>query len=204
MIWPAQTTEHFVVMGRGEAEEVCRELFDPQIGTRVRYADPAAWASATAIARAFATARESVDAAGDAIGVLVNTDRGPAQTMAHLAKEAREGFSSPLRYPASNPGSLAGVPCIAFGLRGPTLVLTMPAIQGTPVGLIIAGQWLSRGIVPLVALTVHASRPPNRNLARCLILAYRAEGVSPPGDDASLAADLAWLSTVDDVLNVRE
>ena len=43
------------------------------------------------------------------MGVLVTSPRGPVETIEAVAQAAREGFSSPLRYPASNPGSLAGV-----------------------------------------------------------------------------------------------
>ena len=204
MTWSARIPGGLQVLGRGEADGLRRELFDPRALTRVRFADPAAWATATAIARALAEAWDSVEAAGDSVGVLVGSARGPAQTMANLAVAAREGYSSPLRYPASNPGSLAGVACLAFGLRGPSLVLTMPAAQDARVGLSLAGQWLGRGVVPLVALAIHASRPPGRDLARCLILARRPDVGAEPADDPEAAAQVAWLAAVEDALDDRE
>ena len=96
------------ILARGEADELERGLFDKRALTTVRYADPAAWVVATAAARAMAGARDAVAAAGEGVGVLVTSPRGPVETIAAVAQAAREGFSSPLRYPASSPGSPRG------------------------------------------------------------------------------------------------
>ena len=111
----------------------------------VRYADPSAWIVATAAARALAAAPQAVTTAGDRIGVVVTSPRGPIETMAWVASAAREGYSSPLRYPATNPGSLAGVACIALTLRGPTLVLTMAPGQGGALAVVLGERWISEG-----------------------------------------------------------
>jgi hypothetical protein len=154
---------------------------------------------ATAAARAMAGARDAVAAAGEGVGVLVTSPRGPVETIAAVAQAAREGFSSPLRYPASNPGSLAGVTCIALGLRGPTLVLTMPPADGAAVGLVLGGRWIERGDVPLAVVAACWERSPGRPTARCVLLGRAAK----PDEGGSLdrSRDGAWLagevSTVD-------
>jgi hypothetical protein len=180
------------ILARGEADELERELFDRRALATVRYADPAAWTVATAAARAIAAAREAVTAAGDAIGVLVTSPRGPVETIAAVAQAAREGFSSPLRYPASNPGSLAGVTCIALGLRGPTLMLTMPPLEGAPLGLLLGGRWIERGDVPLVVVAACRERSPGKHTARCLLLGRAAAGAD--GGSIDRARDGAWLA----------
>jgi hypothetical protein len=180
------------ILARGEADELERELFEKRALATVRYADPAAWTVATATARAFAAARSEVTAAGDAIGVLVTSARGPVETIAAVAQAAREGFSSPLRYPASNPGSLAGVTCIALGLRGPTLMLTMPPAEGAPLGLLLGGRWIERGDVPIVVVATCRERSPGKHTARCLLLG-RAREPSATGSLDRLR-DGAWLA----------
>jgi hypothetical protein len=94
-----------------------------------------------------------------------------------------------MRYPASNPGSLAGVTCIALGLRGPTLVLTMPPAEGAPVGLLLGGRWIERGDVPLVLVGACWERSPGKPRARCLLLG-RGAGAAP----IDPARDAAWLA----------
>jgi hypothetical protein len=180
------------ILARGEADDLERALFDRRALTTVRYADPAAWVVATAAARAIAEARAAAAAAGDGVGVLVTSPRGPVETIAAVAQAAREGFSSPLRYPASNPGSLAGVTCIALGLRGPTLMLTMPPEDGAPVGLLLGGRWIDRGDVPLALVAACWERSPGKPRARCLLLGRAAkvdEGLS-----LDRTRDAAWLA----------
>ena len=66
-----------------------------------------------------------VSAAKDCIGVVAVSSHGPIETLRRVAEDAaRSGFASPLRYPASNPGSVAGDLIHPF-LQGPTLNLLM-------------------------------------------------------------------------------
>ena len=145
---------------------------------------------ATAAARAFAAAPEAVAAAGDRVGVVVTSPRGPVETMAWVAQATREGFSSPLRYPATNPGSLAGVTCIALCLRGPTLVLTMPPAQGAPLGLLLGQRWMARGDVAIALVATCWEQAPGKHAARCLLLGgpSNAKPFDPAGDGSWLAA----------------
>jgi hypothetical protein len=181
-----------MVVARGEADQAQRDLFRSAARTLVRYADPAAWVTATAIARALDPVRDVVAADHERVSLVVTSACGPVETMASVAEAARSGFASPLRYPAANPWSLAGVACILFELRGFTLSLTLPPAAGVPIGLLLAGRWLHHRAVPLVLVASCSLREPNRYLARCLVLARPASALQPMAEDRSTA--IAWLS----------
>jgi hypothetical protein len=177
-------TATLFVAGRGEATEAKRARFDAPAIVAIRYADPASWLTANAVANAMDPVREAVLAAHDRTGIVVTSAEGPVEAMAAMHEAALAGSSSPIRFPASNAGSLAGIPSIAFGFRGPTLMLTLPPDRGVPVGLLLAEAWLGRGVVSFVA--VAACR---RGEARCLILT-----TEPVGRPLDRERDPAWLS----------
>jgi hypothetical protein len=177
------------IVSRGEADAPQREQLDPRALAAVRYADPAAWVIATAVARALAPVKEQLATAGDQVGVVVTGAQGPVETITTVATAAREGFTSPLRFPAANPGSLAGVTCIAFGVRGPSLSLLLPPAEGVPLGLLLASAWIHRGVVPFVVLAACSRGESGRPVARSLLLA-RGDLESTDCRDA-----FAWLAS---------
>lgn len=178
------------LMGRGEADGLDKSLFDREVLRAIRYADPAAWAAATAVARACEGIGERIASVRDRVGVVVICEQGPVETIAALAEAAREGYTSALRYPAANPGSLAGVSCIAFGFRGPTLSLLVNPSDGVPLGLFMARRWLARMEDGLVALAVCTRVEPSRHLARAAM-------VSAAGAAANVDTDtVTWLTGV--------
>jgi hypothetical protein len=192
-----------LVAGRGEAIDVKRNQFDAaaRAGTpagegpraaaeaalaAIRYADPASWATATAVAHAIAAERDAVLAAHDRVGVIVTSAEGPVEAMAAMNEAAKSGSSSPIRYPASNAGSLAGIPTIGFTFRGPTLMLTLPADRGAPVGLLLADAWLRRGHADYVVLAACGRVADGKPAARCLLLAAAGKaGVALDHDGAA-------------------
>jgi hypothetical protein len=182
------------IVGKGEARQPQPELFEARLRAVVRYADPAAWISAAAVAHAVAALKGALAAEHDDVGVVVVSDEGPRETMQALDEAAVAGSSSPLRYPAGNPGSLVGVTCILHGFRGPTLNFVMPPASGVPVGLVLAAGWLQRRVCPSVVVTACARPDAHGLCARSLLLSAR-DGTSVPvlplGD-----ADAAWLSFV--------
>lgn len=180
-----------VVAGRGEAVEARRSRFDAPALTAIRYADPAAWITATAVANAIDPIRDAVAAAHDRVGVVVTSAEGPVEAMAAMHEASQGGSSSPIRFPASNAGSLAGLTSIAFGLRGPTLMLTLPADRGVPVGLLLADGWLRRGVVSFVAVA-SCGRVDGRPVARCLVLGSH-EAHHDRGAPLDRERDAAWL-----------
>ena len=160
-----------VAVANGVADVPDRSLFRPDLRTTVRYADPAAWLVATAVGRALSTRSDPLTGVTQRCGVLVTSDHGPKETMVDVGAAALTGFSSALRYPAANPGSLAGVSCIAFGFQGPTLTFLMPVVTGVPVCLRMATAWLARGMAPYVIASSCQKGSSGKLQARCLVLA---------------------------------
>jgi len=191
----------FTLVGRGDAQACKRADFDAvaRIGggdrtlaeaalAAIRYADPASFTTATAVARALAARRETVLAVRDRVGVIAISADGPVEAMAAMTQAGREGTSSPIRFPASNAGALAGVISIGFTLRGPTLLLTLPPERGVPVGLLLARAFLSRGVAEFVFIATCAAAG-GVPASRCLLLGR-------PGDGDPLAElDVAWLAS---------
>jgi hypothetical protein len=178
-------------LGRGEAAERDRSLFDARLSTAVRYADPASWVTATAVGRAALGLKAELSAARDGVAVVGASEQGAQATLAAVAQAAREGYSSPLRYPAANPGAIVGVACIAFGFRGPTLNLLQAPEDAAPLALFMASRWLSRGAARYVVAAVCRHSGPERCLARAIVLGPRlaTEPREPPASDA-----VAWLA----------
>jgi hypothetical protein len=147
------------------------------------------------VADAVHVAGVAVAAAHDRTAVVAISAEGPVEAMAGMYEASREGASSPIRFPASNAGSLAGLTSIALSFRGPTLMLTLPPDRGVPVALLLAGAWIGRGVVSFVALTACGLRE-GRPFSRCLLLG--AEGTpaklgDTPKPPVESPADVTWL-----------
>jgi hypothetical protein len=164
--------ETIVVAGSGEARTHQPDLFEVRARATVRFADPAAWITATAVAHAISQSKDLLAASLHKIGIVAISDQGPGSTMAQVNEGASAGFSSPLRYAASNPGSLAGVACIAFGFRGPTLNLTMVPEQGVPVALQMCSSWLTQRNAQWMILATFTDNGPHTQLARAVLLGH--------------------------------
>lgn len=195
MTTTAVTMRRIHVVSRGEADAPEMGLFDPKLKMTVRYADPVSWITATAVARALSAAGAQVAAVHDRVGVLVVSEEGPQAAMSAIAEAAMIGSSSPLRYPAANPGALAGVSCILFGLRGPTINFVMPPSKWASHGLSIASGWLSRQAVAYALVGACGRGASGGLLTRCLILG-EGKPTEAPGSFLS-DADAAWLSLTD-------
>jgi hypothetical protein len=180
------------VLSRGEARGMDRTLLDPRAVMTVRYADEAAWTVATAVARALAPVREQLSLLLDHTGLIVASPQGPAATIAAVGADARAGRASPVRFPAANPGSMAGVSCILFGLRGPALNLLLPPDRGVPVGWFLAACWLNREAAACMGLAATVRRGPLPCVARAVLLTRRTTRGSETDQD--LADAKAWLA----------
>jgi len=191
------TPASLYVVGRGEALDAPRDRFQAPAIKAIRYADPAAWVTATAVANAVDPVREALAAAHDRVGVVVTGADGPVEAMAAMCEAARGGTSSPIRFPASNAGSLAGLTSIAFAFRGPTLMLTMPPARGVPVALLLADAWLKRGVAAYVVVAACAQAAGSRPTARCLVLGGETASLDP-------ALDALWLAAPADVIPAAE
>lgn len=196
------------VAGRGEARKCVRANFDAAAragatdGDRklaetalsaIRYADPASFTVATAAARALAARRADVLAAHDRVGVIAISPDGPLDAIAGMNAASREGSSSPIRFPASNAGSLAGLTAIGFTLRGPTLMLTLPPGSGVAAGALLSRAWLGRGSADFMLLGACVATPEGPS-ARCLLLERDGDAAGSDSSDNALAEALSWLA----------
>jgi hypothetical protein len=181
-------SDGLAVAGRSSADNPCHERFGKDTLNLVRYADPAAWV----VAMALAEAADEASGVGSEMGVITIGEYGPVEAMSHVARTAAEGFVSPLRFVAAGPGTLAGVACIALGFCGPTLNMSGRPTEVVPVALILAERWLVRRVVRFVGLVVCTHPTPDRPIARCLMLASRGAGTVSTGSPATIE-DADWL-----------
>jgi hypothetical protein len=179
-----------LVACQAEASGPEKALLDPRAVATVRYADEAAWTVATAVARLLEPGSRALPAAPEQVGLVVASALGPAVTMAAVGAEARALRASPLRFPAANPGSMAGVSCILFGLRGPAINLLLPPERGGPLACFLAGCWLERGAAEWMAVVTAAPGQDCACLARAVLLT-RDTAVPAAG---TLCAARDWLS----------
>jgi hypothetical protein len=182
-----------IVVGSGEADSYRPDLFEAKVRATVRYADPAAWTTATAVAVALTGAASLLAEWRDEVGIITISDQGPSKSMAKMQADGATGFSSPLHYAASSPGTLVGVSCIAFGLRGPTMNLTMAPRDGVPVALIVCANWLARKVARFMVVAAHRTSCSGAMMSRAELLAPpEFSGTGKPLTESTAA----WLMSV--------
>jgi hypothetical protein len=123
------------------------------------YADPVAWLATEAAEQAILRSSEEVLAQPDDVGVLAVSDECTVATMRDIAARMRRGRISPLTFAGANPGSLAGLPCLRWRLRGPTMTLTMPPERAHVAASAIVRLWLASGQARLVLVLDHWREP---------------------------------------------
>ncbi|MDR3034280.1 MAG: hypothetical protein LBV78_14405 [Kitasatospora sp.] len=137
--------------------------------------DPACWAVLDAVGAALeelAGGAGPAVADGSRVGVIVVSEEATAQTLHRLVAETASGGFSPRQFVAASPGTVVGTSCSAYGLGGPSLLLTMPPGRGRPVAAELARQWLGgrRPRASAVALVLCRQAPEGHHLAECLWL----------------------------------
>ena len=160
----------------------------------MRFADPAAWATALASLRALAATEVPWQAWSDEIGMVAISADGPRQVLLQVAHASLAGSMSALRFPAASPGTLAGLACIVGGLRGPSLNFTLTPARGVPVGAAQVVRWLEAGVIKIgvLAACTHGLEGP---IARCAVL---GRGPLPQGHVEKCAAVMGWLAASPD------
>jgi hypothetical protein len=123
-----------------------------RFGPSVGYTDPAAGVVAGAVRTVLADGDGFGDREG--IGVLAVSATATSASLTSLAADAGRGRLSPSRVAGAAPGSMAGLPCMVFGLRGPSLVITGAPGEVRPVVAVLARSWLA-GCCHLVLVCEH-------------------------------------------------
>jgi len=93
-----------------------------------------------------------------------------------------------------------GVSCIAFGLRGPTMNLTMAPQDGIPVALTLCAGWLARKAAKLMVVATCSTSSSGAMISHALLLA--PEGFSGSGTPMTESV-IAWLAAVDPASGVN-
>lgn len=159
------TSPEPALIGRGHAartEDTARRHAEPSF-----YADPAAWLAVEAVAVALGDAPVAVADAAEDTGVLAVSAMATTSTVRAIRRGAARGRVSPLRFAGANPGSLAGLVCIRYGFRGPSLTLSMPPDEAWPVPA-IRRTWLA-GPCRFVVVVEHSGGPDGPESARATI-----------------------------------
>jgi Beta-ketoacyl synthase, N-terminal domain len=139
------------------------------------YADPAAWLVVAAVQEALAACAENPLSTPDEVGVVAVSPVCTAHTMRAIAHSAADGLVSPLRFAGASPGILAGLACIRWKLRGPTLTLTMDPASGLDIAATVAGGWLRDGQARYVLVAAYDIEG-ERHVARCTVVRGRRPG----------------------------
>ena len=150
------------------------------------FVDPSGWLVAAAVTDALSRSGEPVLATPDQVGMVVLGNTATATAMRELARGAARGLVSPLRFAGANPGVLAGLPCIQWKLRGPSLTFTMDPAAGIGVAATVVGSWLRGGQANYVVVAAHW-RNSGGEFARCAIVRAVRSG------DATVHTGLAGL-----------
>ncbi|TMM37893.1 MAG: polyketide synthase [Actinobacteria bacterium] len=139
------------------------------------YADPAGWLVAAAVQEAFDGCAGEPLSVPDEVGVVAVSAACTAHTMGAIATSARDGLVSPLRFAGASPGILAGLACIRWKLRGPTLTLAMDPVAGLDVAATVAGGWLRDGQARYVLVAAYTVED-DQHVARCAVTRSRRTG----------------------------
>lgn len=136
------------------------------------YADPVAWLVVDAVQAALDEAGAEVRDAGAEVGMVSVSDTATQLTMRQMVAGIGRGRVSPLRFAGANPGSIAGLPCIVFGFRGPSLVFSMPPDAARPVTTEVARSWLATGGCRYVIVNEHEVRADGGHAVRSVIVRH--------------------------------
>jgi hypothetical protein len=139
------------------------------------YADSVGWLVTAAVAEAIANSSEEFLSQPDEVGVVAVSDVCTGPSMRQIASTAGNGVVSPLRFAGANPGVLAGLPCIRWKLRGPTLTLTMNPAAGVEVAATVAASWLRGGQASYVLVIAHLIEA-EQHVARCAVTRRHSRG----------------------------
>jgi hypothetical protein len=130
------------------------------------YATPVAWAAAD-------FTRVLIEDAGGIVphhtGMIVVSDECSLGTIRDLSRTAAQGTISPLRFAGASPSIVAGLPALEQGIRGPTLVLTMPPDHASSAIVALINYWIRYSNIVSVIAIAHYKQGEGHHLFKGLI-----------------------------------
>ncbi|MER5648742.1 hypothetical protein [Streptosporangium sp. NPDC002524] len=160
--------EGVVVVARGEAARA--ELGPVRSRIPSLYADPLSWLVVDAVDDALSTCAEDLDAVRDEVAVILVSALCTLQTMEAVARSARSGRVSPLRFAGASPGGAGSLACVVRGFKGPSLTLATGPGRGVPVARTLARSWLRSGAAEYVVVSVHHAEGDGRHRVRTTVV----------------------------------
>lgn len=119
------------------------------------YADPLSWLVLSAVKSAIALNSEVLNATRRTVGHIVVSDSCTLHTLHAIARTVPSGHVSPLKFSGACPGLVCSLPSQLLGFSGPSMVLSMPGLQGKHYALTQARTWLNERIASHVIVTIH-------------------------------------------------
>lgn len=162
-----------------QAESVA--AFGPAVGAAQKtsaYADPLSWLVFEAVERVLESCRDAVLAAGQTVGHIVVSDVCTLHTMQHIARDLVRIRLSPLRFSGACPGLVCSLPGQLLRFSGPSLVLSMPPLNGLAPAALLAQDWLDSGAASHVLVSAHDT-DGTQHRVRSTLLQLQTVQVSP-------------------------
>jgi len=130
------------------------------------YATPLAWAAADFTGLLLG---EDDEIAPHHTGMIVASDECSLSTIRELSRAAARGAVSPLRFAGASPSIVAGLPALQYGIRGPTLALTMPPEHASSAILALIKYWVGSNNIASVIAVAHYRQHERRHLFKGFI-----------------------------------
>jgi hypothetical protein len=126
-----------------EVHGIAYEQLDSEVRDGVRNADPTVWTVLECVGRIYRAHRARLEPHQEHIGMIHSGSAYPKATAQRVMTDLeRSGRVSPAAFINANAGAALSICCTRFGLRGPTMNLTMPATDARMLVDVLARQWL--------------------------------------------------------------
>ncbi|MBD1372674.1 coronafacic acid synthetase [Hazenella sp. IB182357] len=149
------------------------------------YADPAAWLVVDAVKDALQRFNRDLTPIKEKIGVITISDICTLNTINMIRNQVSKGRVSPIRFAGANPGSMAGLPCIIHGYRGPTLVFTSPLAETIDAVVATVLSWLRKQQASYVFINTYQQQSTECYTVRSILVSELNEVQSPSYRDGS-------------------
>ncbi len=174
-------------LGVAHLSEVDRRLLR---STKIRFVDPASLLVAIAVEKCLKDTKLD----HESVGIIATSQLSTISTFQKVYEESKTSIVSPLKFSAASPGTLAGLSCILFGLRGPSIHFTMPVNESSlQTSRSLANIWKAEGQAQSVILAT-VIKQNNEIEARCCLLTNE-EGAAEKASEMN--AFLMGLTTED-------
>ncbi len=134
------------------------------------YADPASWLVLDALEKAIKTCNIDIEKDRIEVGVIAISAQCTKHTMHRITNQVKGGRISPIRFAGANPGSLAGLPCIIYGFKGPSLTFSMLPNDCLETVNTLSISWFRQKIIRFLIVNCYEIDDCNNHIATSFII----------------------------------